>query len=351
MQDLSVWLLSFLSVLLPEGSFLESQALLLTVQALIVLVPFLLAVAYLTFFERKVMGYMQLRPGPNVVGWFGLLQPFADALKLMHKETIIPKNAHKGLFLMAPLICFTVSLASWAIIPWGDGWVVSDLNVGVLYLFALSSIGVYGIILAGWASQSRYAFLGSMRSVAQMISYEVSIGCVLMIVVMHAGSLNLSDIVRAQETVWFVVPHLPMAVVFFISALAETNRTPFDLPEAEAELVAGYNVEYSSLSFGMFFLAEYANMILMSALFTIFFLGGWLPPFPVAPFTWFPGFFWMAFKIALSLFVFLWVRSTLPRYRYDQLMRIGWKVFLPLTLVWILLSGFCLLLLESAPGL
>ena len=347
MGNVSTELLLFLSEWIPDALISYVPTLVVTVQALLVLVPVLLAVAYLTLFERKVMGYMQLRPGPNVVGWFGLLQPFADALKLMHKETIIPKQAHKGLFLVAPLICFTTSLAAWAVIPFGKGLVVSDLNIGVLYLFALSSMGVYGIILAGWASQSRYAFLGSMRSVAQMISYEVAIGCILVIVVMHAGSLNLSDIVKAQEYVWFIVPHLPMAVVFFISALAETNRAPFDLPEAEAELVAGYNVEYSSLSFGMFFLAEYANMILMSALFTFFFLGGWLPPLPYAPFTWFPGFFWVALKISLSLFVFLWVRSTLPRYRYDQLMRIGWKIFLPFTLVWILLTGFALLLCEG----
>ena len=315
----------------------------LLIQALLVLIPLLVAVAYLTFAERKVLSAIQLRQGPNTVGPLGLLQPFADALKLMHKETMIPECAHKGLFLFAPILCFSVSIGAWSVIPWGEGLVVSDLNVGVLYLFALSSLGVYAIILAGWSSGSRYPFLGGIRSAAQMISYEVSIGCVLLIIVMHAGSLNLSDIVNAQQNFWFIVPHLPMAVVFFISALAETNRAPFDLPESESELVSGYNVEYSSLGFSLFFLGEYMNMILMSALGSIFFLGGWLPPFDVAPFTWVPGFFWMALKISFLLFMFLWVRGTLPRYRYDQLMRLGWKVFLPLTLFWMIISSFCLL--------
>ena len=317
----------------------------LVIQALLVLVPLLVAVAYLTFAERKVLSAIQLRQGPNTVGPLGLLQPFADALKLMHKEPMIPACAHKGLFLLAPILCFSVSIGAWSVIPWGDGLVVSDLNIGVLYLFALSSLGVYAIILAGWASGSRYPFLGGIRSAAQMISYEVSIGCVLLIIVMHAGSLNLSDIVNAQKSFWFIVPHLPMAVVFFISALAETNRAPFDLPESEAELVSGYNVEYSSLGFALFFLGEYMNMILMSSIGSIFFLGGWLPPFPVAPFTWLPGFFWMAFKVSFLLFMFLWLRGTLPRYRYDQLMRLGWKIFLPLTLVWMVGVAFCLLAL------
>jgi len=336
-------IIHFLSSLPYASNVISPTLLFLIIATLVVLVPLLLAVAYLTYVERKVLGYFQLRTGPSTVGLWGLLQPFADALKLMHKEIIIPIVAHKKLFLTAPVICFTTALAAWAVIPFGEGLVVSDLNIGLLYLFGLSSIGVYGVILGGWASGSRYAFLGGLRSAAQMISYEVAIGCVLVIVVLHAGSLNLSEIVEAQRAFWFILPHFPMAVVFFISALAETNRAPFDLPEAEAELVAGFNVEYSSLAFGMFFLAEYANMILMSALLSILFLGGWLPPFPIAPFTWFPGFFWMAFKIAFVLFLFLWVRATLPRYRYDQLMRICWKIFLPLTLVWFLLTAAALI--------
>lgn len=306
---------------------------------LLITLPLIISVAYLTFFERKVIGYMQLRQGPNMVGPFGLLQPIADALKLMHKELIIPTQASPLVFLFAPIITFALSIAAWAVIPWGEGLVLSDINVGVLYLFALSSLSVYGVILAGWASNSRYAFLGSLRSAAQMISYEVSIGLVLVTILLGVGSLNLTAIVNAQKTVWFVIPHFPMAVVFFISALAETNRAPFDLPEAEAELVSGYNVEYSSLSFSMFFLGEYANMILMSALGTVFFLGGWLPPFSIIPFTWIPGFIWMALKISFFLFLFLWVRATLPRFRYDQLMRLGWKIFLPFSLFWIFLTA------------
>ncbi len=339
-MDITLWAADLFSM---ANALYAIDGVRLVVQALVILVPLLVSVAYLTFAERKILSAIQLRQGPNTVGPLGLLQPFADALKLMHKETMVPVCAHKGLFYLAPILCFSVSIASWSVIPWGEGLVVSDLNIGVLYLFALSSLGVYGIILAGWASQSRYAFLGAMRSAAQMISYEVSIGCVLIIVVMHAGSLNLTQIVMAQEKLWFIVPHLPMGVIFFISALAETNRAPFDLPESEAELVSGYNVEYSSLGFSLFFLGEYMNMILMSALGTIFFLGGWLSPLPVAPFTWLPGFFWMALKMSFLLFLFIWVRGTLPRYRYDQLMRLGWKIFLPLTLLWMVVSGVCLL--------
>lgn len=327
--------------------FYEIPVLQMIVQSLLVLVPLLLSMAYLTLVERKTLGAIQLRQGPNTVGPFGLLQPFADALKLMHKEVILPTEAYKGLFLLAPVICFTTSIASWAVVPWGEGLLISDLNVGVLYLFALSSVGVYGVILAGWASQSRYALLGGLRATAQMISYEIVIGCILLIVIMHAGSMNLTQIVHAQKNVWFVVWHLPMAVIFFIAALAETNRAPFDLPESEAELVCGYNTEYSSLGFGLFFLGEYLNMILMSAMGSIFFLGGWLSPLPFAPFTLLPGFFWMALKVSLLLFVFIWVRGTLPRYRYDQLMRLGWKIFLPLTLVWTLLTAFFLLSFEG----
>lgn len=334
----------FLSSVLP---YPLDSALFLIVQALLVLVPVLLAVAYLTLIERKVLGAIQLRPGPSTVGFWGLLQPFADAIKLMFKETIVTSHAQKGLFFLAPVICFTMALAAWSVIPWGEGLLVSDLNIGVLYLFMLSSIGVYGVILAGWSSQSRYAFLGGMRSAAQMISYEVSIGCILLIVAMQAGSLSLSQIVEAQRGLWFVVTHFPMAIVFFISALAETNRCPFDLPEAESELVAGYNVEYTGLGFGLFFLGEYSNMILMSALTSILFLGGWLPLFSFWPFGCLPGFFWMALKTSFLLFVFLWVRGTLPRYRYDQLMRLGWKVFLPLTFMWFVLAAAVNLFLRN----
>lgn len=307
--------------------------------SLLIIIPLLLAVAYLTYAERKVIAAMQLRIGPNVVGWFGLLQPFADGLKLLHKETIIPSRSNPFLFIMAPLLTFGLSLSAWAVIPFGSHLVISNINVGVLYLFAISSLGVYGIIIAGWASNSRYAFLGALRSAAQMVSYEVSIGLVIIAILLSVGSLNLTHIVEAQKTVWFILPHLPMAFIFMISALAETNRAPFDLPEAEAELVSGYNVEYSSMTFALFFLGEYANMILMSAMGSILFLGGWLPPFNIVPFTWVPGVIWFALKISFLLFIFLWVRATFPRYRYDQLMRLGWKVFLPFSLVWVVLTA------------
>ncbi len=298
-----------------------------------ILVPLLLSVAYLTYAERKVLGAMQLRKGPNVVGPFGLLQPIADALKLLTKETIIPSGANTVVFLLAPILTFMLSLVAWAVIPFGDGLVLADINVGILYLFAISSLGVYGIIMAGWASNSRYAFLGALRSAAQMVSYEVSMGFVIITVLVCVGSLRLTDIVLAQKNLWFCIPLFPMFIIFFISTLAETNRAPFDMPEAEAELVAGYNVEYSSMTFALFFLGEYANMILMAGITTVLFLGGWLPPFDVAPFNWIPGPIWFAGKVAFVLFFFLWVRATFPRYRYDQLMRLGWKVFLPLSLL------------------
>lgn len=307
--------------------------------SLLILIPLLLAIAYLTYAERKIIAAMQLRIGPNVVGWFGLLQPFADGLKLLHKETIVPTRSNPLLFLMAPLLTFGLSLSAWAVIPFGKDLVISDINVGVLYLFAISSLGVYGIIIAGWASNSRYAFLGALRSCSQMISYEVSIGLVIITVLLSAGSLNLSKIVEAQTHCWFIFPHLPMAIIFLISSLAETNRSPFDLPEAEAELVAGYNVEYSSMTFALFFLGEYANMILMSALGSLLFLGGWLPLFPIPPFTWIPGIIWFSAKISFLLFIFVWVRATFPRYRYDQLMRLGWKIFLPFSLGWVILTA------------
>ncbi len=319
-------------------------------EILAVMVPLLVAVAYLTYFERKVMAAMQIRKGPNVVGPFGLLQPWADAVKLLFKETILPTGANKGVFLAAPMITFVLALIAWAVIPFDAGMVIANINVGVLYLFAISSLGVYGIVMAGWASNSRYAFLGALRSAAQMVSYEVSIGFVMISVLLCAGSLNLSAIVEAQKTVWFAVPLFPMFVIYFVSALAETNRHPFDLPEAEAELVAGYQVEYSSMPFALFFLGEYANMILMSGTTTVLFLGGWLPPLPIAPFTWIPGPLWFIIKIVVLLFVFVWVRATFPRYRYDQLMRLGWKVFLPFSLFWLVLTAGVLLVFGWLPA-
>jgi len=334
-------------------SFLETYALptgIILAQILAVVVPLLVAVAYLTYFERRVLGAIQLRKGPNVVGPFGLFQPFADALKLISKETVLPAGANKLIFLIAPMLTFVLSMVAWAVIPFGDGLVIADINVGVLYLFAISSLGVYGVIMAGWASNSKYAFLGALRSAAQMVSYEVSIGFVIISVLLCVGSLNLSEVVRAQETVWFAIPLLPMFVVFFISALAETNRAPFDLPEGESELVAGYFVEYSSMSFALFFLGEYANMILMSGITTILFLGGWLPPLDIPPLNWIPGPIWFALKISLLLFVFIWVRATFPRYRYDQLMRLGWKVFLPLSLFWVVATAGVLVAFDWVPA-
>jgi NADH-quinone oxidoreductase subunit H len=318
-------------------------------QILAMVVPLLVAVAFLTLAERKVIAAMQFRRGPNVVGPFGLLQPFADGVKLFLKETIIPTGANKVLFLIAPMITFSLALIAWAVIPVSKGVVISDINVGILYLFAVSSLGVYGIIVSGWASNSKYAFLGSLRSAAQMVSYEVSIGFVIITVLLCVGSLNLTAIVEAQRSIWFAIPLLPMFVIFFISGLAETNRVPFDLPEAESELVAGYQVEYSAMAFALFYLGEYANMILVSAMTAILFLGGWLPPFDVAPFNWVPGFVWFAAKISFLLFVFIWVRATFPRYRYDQLMRIGWKLFLPASLVWLALTAGVLVYFGIAP--
>jgi len=304
-------------------------------QIVAIIIPLLLGVAYLTLAERKVIAAMQIRRGPNVVGPFGLLQPIADGVKLLLKETIVPSSANRVVFLAAPMVTFSLSLIAWAVIPFDRGMVLADINVGILYLFAISSLGVYGIIMAGWASNSKYPFLSALRSAAQMVSYEVSIGFVIITVLLVAGSLNLSTIVEAQGPGfwnWYWLPLLPMFVIFFVSALAETNRAPFDLPEAEAELVSGYNVEYSAMPFALFFLGEYANMILMSGITVVLFLGGWHAPFDFAPFTWIPGPIWFGLKIAFVLFVFLWVRATFPRYRYDQLMRLGWKVFLPISL-------------------
>ena len=322
-------------------------------QILAIILPLLLAVAYLTYFERKVMAAMQLRMGPNVVGPFGLLQPIADGAKLFFKETILPSGANKVVFFVAPMLTFVLSLIAWAVIPFGDGIVLADINVGILYVFAISSMGVYGIVMAGWASNSRYPFLGALRSAAQMVSYEIAIGFMIITVLLAVGSLNMSDIVRAQEKVWFAVPLLPMFVIFFVSALAETNRHPFDLPEAESELVAGYQIEYSSMTFALFYLGEYANMILMSALTTVLFLGGWLPPMYGTPiaflFDWVPGPIWFLAKIGFLLFVFIWVRATFPRYRYDQLMRLGWKVFLPASLFWVAVTSGVLVAFDWVP--
>lgn len=321
----------------------------LTAKVVFFIVPLLLGVAYLTLAERKVLAWIQLRVGPNVVGPFGLFQPFADALKLLHKETIIPSSANPFLFMLAPIITFSLSIIAWAVVPFDVGLVFADINVGLLYLFAVSSLGVYGVIIAGWASNSRYAFLGAMRSAAQMVSYEVSIGLVIITVLLCVGSLNLTKIVEAQKGLWFCLPLLPMFVIHFISALAETNRTPFDLPEGESELVAGFHVEYSSFAFALFFLGEYANMILQSAMATILFFGGWLPPIDIAPFNMIPGVVWFILKICFFLFIFIWVRGTLPRYRYDQLMRLGWKVFLPVSLAWVVLTAGFLMYFDKLP--
>jgi NADH-quinone oxidoreductase subunit H len=326
---------------------------LIVLKILAIVVPLLIAMAYLTYMERKVIGAMQLRKGPNVVGPFGLLQPFADGIKLLFKETVIPSGANPGVFIAAPMITFSLSLMAWAVIPFDEGWVLADINVGILYLFAISSLGVYGIIMAGWASNSKYAFLGALRSAAQMVSYEVAIGFVIITVLMCVGSLNLSKVVLAQSGGfwnWFWLPLLPMFVIFFISALAETNRAPFDLPEAEAELVSGYNVEYSAFPFALFFLGEYINMIVMSAMTTVLFLGGWLPPLEVSWLTWIPGPIWFILKVTACLFVFLWVRATFPRYRYDQLMRLGWKVFLPVSLAAVVVVGGVLMATGWVPG-
>jgi NADH-quinone oxidoreductase subunit H len=321
----------------------------IVLQIVAIILPLLVAVAYLTYAERKVLAAMQLRQGPNVVGPFGLLQPLADGIKLLGKETIIPSGANRVLFVAAPMLTFLLALVAWAVIPFQAGWVLADINVGILYLFAISSLGVYGIIIAGWASNSKYAFLGGLRSAAQMVSYEVSIGLVIITVLLCVGSLNLSKIVEAQRTIWFAIPLFPMFVVFFVSALAETNRAPFDLPEGESELSGGFNVEYSSMTFALFFLGEYANMILMSAMTVILFLGGWLPPLDIPPLNWIPGVVWFALKIAMVLFVFIWVRATVPRYRYDQLMRLGWKVFLPFSLLYVVATAGVLVAFDWLP--
>ena len=319
------------------------------IKILVIIIPLLIAVAYLTLAERKVMAAIQRRKGPNIVGVFGLLQPLADGLKLFVKETILPSSANLNIFILAPILTFFLGLLSWCIIPIGEGLVYSDLNVGVLYLLAISSLGVYGIIMSGWASNSKYAFLGALRSAAQMISYEVSIGLIIINVLLCVGSLNFSEIILAQQKVWFCIPLFPILLMFYISILAETNRAPFDLPEAEAELVAGYNVEYSAMGFALFFLGEYANMILMCSLTVIFFMGGWLPIFNFNVFFWIPSTIWFGLKVTLLLFGFIWIRSSFPRYRYDQLMRLGWKIFLPLSLGYLIFLSSLLINLNWLP--
>jgi len=311
---------------------------LIILKILFIIIPLLISVAYFTIAERKIMGIIQRRKGPNVIGFLGLLQPLADGLKLFSKETILPSNSNITLFLLAPILTFILSLIGWSVIPFSNTIVLADLNVGVLYLFATSSLGVYGIIIAGWSSNSKYPFLGALRSAAQVISYEVSIGFIIINVCICTGSFNLSNIVLAQKNVWFIIPLFPMFILFYISMLAETNRHPFDLPEAEAELVSGYNVEYSAMTFALFFLGEYANMLLMSAFSAILFLGGWLPILNIFPINLLPGVFWFSIKIILGVIFFIVTRATLPRYRYDQLMNIGWKSFLPFSICWVIFS-------------
>ena len=317
---------------------------------LLLLIPILVSLALIVWFERRVWGFVQKRRGPNVVGPFGIFQTLADALKYIFKEIIIPASADKIVFVLAPIVTMTLALVVWAVIPFSEKMIISDINVGILYVFAISSLGVYGIILGGWASNSKYPFLGSLRSAAQMISYEVSIGIIIINVLLCVGSLNLKDIVLAQEKLWFVIPLFPMFVIYFISALAETNRTPFDLPEAESELVAGYQTEYSGMMYAMFWLGEYANVLLMCALGSILFLGGWLSPVDIYPFNIIPGPFWMIFKILLLFFIFAIIKAVVPRYRYDQLMRLGWKVFLPFSLIYVVLTASFLIYFDLLPN-
>ncbi len=309
----------------------------------------LLSVAYLTYAERKVLGAMQRRQGPMTVGPFGLLQPIADGIKLLSKETIIPANASKIVFLLAPVMLFALALMGWVVIPFDQDWVLANINVGILYLFAVSSMGVYGVIMAGWASNSRYAFLGGLRSASQMVSYEVSMGLIIVCVLICTGSLNLQEIVLAPRPLWMQILLFPMLIVFLVSILAETNRAPFDLPEGESEITGGFMVEYSSMSYALFFLGEYSAMILMSAMTAVLFLGGWLPPFGMTALAFVPGIVWFALKVCAVLFFFIWARATLPRFRYDQLMRLGWKVFLPFTLVWVVLTAGLLLSFDALP--
>ena len=316
---------------------------------LFLLIPVLVSVAMIVWLDRRVWAFVQKRQGPNVVGPFGLLQSLADALKYIFKEIIIPASSNKVIFILAPIITMTLALIAWAVIPFSESQVLSNINVGILYIFAVSSLGVYGIIMGGWASNSKYPFLGAIRSAAQMVSYEVSIGIIIINVLLCVGSLNLNDIVIAQKNMWFIIPLFPMFVIFFISALAETNRPPFDLPEAEAELVAGYQTEYSGMMYAMFWLGEYANILLMCALGSILFLGGWLSPIELYPFNLIPGAFWLIFKILFLFILFALVKAIVPRYRYDQLMRLGWKIFLPLSLTYVVLTSSYLFYFNLLP--
>ena len=352
-------LLAYLdSMLLPIGLPEVVRYIVVTsIEVMLVILPLMGAVAYFTYAERKVIGYMQNRLGPNRVGWYGLLQPIADTLKMLLKEIVVPSNANPFLFYLAPLLSLLTAFAVWAVVPFSDDFVVADIDAGLLYILALTSMGVYGVIIAGWASNSKYAFLGAMRSAAQIVSYEIAMGFALVGVLMASGSLNLSAIVVAQEGTsvlsWFVWPLFPLFVVYFISGLAETNRSPFDVAEGESEIVAGFHVEYSGMAFGLFFLAEYANMILITALTVIFFFGGWMSPLAEVPglessFLAQSSFAWMALKMAFFMFCFLWARATFPRYRYDQIMRLGWKVFLPITFIWIAVEGV-MVALEVGP--
>ena len=320
-----------------------------TYKILFLLLPVLVSVAMIVWLDRRIWAFVQKRKGPNVVGPFGLLQSLADALKYIFKEIIIPASSNKIIFILAPIVTMTLALVAWAVIPFSEDFVLADINVGILYIFAISSLGVYGIIMGGWASNSKYPFLGSIRSAAQMVSYEVSIGVIIINVLLCVGSLNLGDIVLAQEKIWFIVPLFPMFVIFFISALAETNRPPFDLPEAEAELVSGYQTEYSGMMYAMFWLGEYANILLMCAMGAILFLGGWLSPLEIYPFTLVPAAIWLILKILLLFFLFALVKAIVPRYRYDQLMRLGWKVFLPFSLIWVVLTASFLFYFNLLP--
>ena len=347
--------------MLPKGQVLMDNAslsffqayvmpfMLITAHSLAIMIALLLALAFFMYADRKVWAAVQLRRGPNVVGPFGLLQSFADILKYLFKEVVVPTTANKGVFLLAPFLTMFLALSAWAVIPFDEGWAVADINLGILYVLAISSLGVYGVIMGGWASNSKYPFLGALRSAAQMVSYEVSIGLVIITVLLCVGSLNLTDIVLAQKNIWFCVPLFPMFVVFFISALAETNRPPFDLPEAESELVAGFMVEYSSTPYVVFMIGELANIVLMCAMTTILFLGGWLPPIDVAPFNMLPGVIWFTLKLCLMFFMFAMVKAMVPRYRYDQLMRLGWKIFLPFSLIWVVLTAGVLQYFQLAP--
>ena len=347
--------------MLPKGRVLMDNAslsffqayvmpfMLITAHSLAIMIALLLALAFFMYADRKVWAAVQLRRGPNVVGPFGLLQSFADILKYLFKEVVVPTTANKGVFLLAPFLTMFLALSAWAVIPFDEGWAVADINLGILYVLAISSLGVYGVIMGGWASNSKYPFLGALRSAAQMVSYEVSIGLVIITVLLCVGSLNLTDIVLAQKNIWFCVPLFPMFVVFFISALAETNRPPFDLPEAESELVAGFMVEYSSTPYVVFMIGELANIVLMCAMTTILFLGGWLPPIDIAPFNMVPGVIWFTLKLCLMFFMFAMVKAMVPRYRYDQLMRLGWKIFLPFSLIWVVLTAGVLQYLQLAP--